>query len=355
MIPSHTILSILKWVFRSIMSLVKKSDAKKRVVESGDETTLDVDIDQVDTPHTSMHSQQPTERLVAVGPYASVCDIVKSGYNRLVMCRAFDPERDIKTSEYILNPSVDGWNVVEATCLLAAHRLGALSAKTMASSVEHRVVLCACFCIVCKNAVDHEAFPPLRQSIYRETPLAFVYHIIFQQLVTTWSRSELDVTWLQRRVESAEGCIIVRENLYRLLNDTPTMRFEVDAFKRLRDSTGKTDLPTLSILRNVVSFYVLTALACADAELNGLVMARPTADLVGALACIAVHTIDVCEATGGPVLAVPDSIKNWVDSSKIAMRILDFALELSARDTAPRETSYPFDFDTITRVRTRMV
>jgi len=344
-------MNIFRWVFQSIIELINTLRAKTGMHYN--ETIRAVDIEQVDT--SSIRLNPSTEPPVVAGPYTSLCDIVKQGYSRIVMHRVFTPEFDRESSAYILNPTVDGWNVIESTCLLAAHRLGVVTSNTIASSVDHRIVLCASFCIVCKNAVDHEAFPTLIQSIYEKTPLAIIYHIFFQKIVRPWSRPELDVWWVQKRIEAAEGYILVHESPYRYFNDSPTIRFEMETYKRLLESNKNIDIMSLSILRNIASFYVYTALSSADADLNSLAMATPTPAFVSALACVAVKTVDVCEITGGPVLNVPDSIIGWGNTSPLAMRLVDAALQASARDPTPPAAAYPFDFETITHVRTLLI
>jgi len=352
------IVDIVKLVSDAAMTMLHKL-CGNALVEAPDTETRCVDIERAETSPTttppvvaiqSIVSIPPAKRhCMAAGANGSLCKLVKEAYRRLVMRRIFYPRGD-HTSQHIQNPFVDGYNVVESTCVLVANGLGAVSNDQMTHCIKDRIMICACLCIVCKNAVDHEGFPGLRNGQFRRTPLAVVYHTLFEVLIQHFSRVELDVEWLQQNVESAEGAILTGNGIFRVLNDTPTMRFEIDALERLLAGSKEDTVRTLSILRNIVSFYVYMMLVCADVQLNELVTARPTDALIDALASIAIRTIAVCEDAGGPVIWSPPSLNSWCQPSAISARILDAALARAMCEESDA-MSYPFDAATMKRVR----
>ena len=279
------------------------------------------------------------------GPHAGLCAVVWDGYQRLIARRLYSPhtEKVSETTHTVRNHVFDGWNVVESTCLLAAHCLGPNTTKSaLKVLVDHRLMLCACLCIACKNELDNDAFPVLRNTLYRHTPLAVVYHLLFERLVNPWDDNELDARWLQGRLEAAEGVVIARigDRLFWLLNDTPTLRVELDVLAAMQreESTnrGSTELAiemTTSVMRSVASFYVHLAFSGYDRVLCERLMTRPDDVLVRALAIIAVLSIKQCCSSQDEYHTwVPPSLCDWLglcdlrDAQALALRIVPVVL-----------------------------
>mgnify|MGYP006101323323 CR=1 FL=1 len=289
--PSHCIVRAMIDIVKGFCGIGGNS---RSVVDA---TPCDVKL-EADTPAVSAYPV--CESMLKTGPYADVLGVTNAGYRRLVSRRVFYPRVVSCEGSSLYTPSVDGWNVVESACLLFFNAVGPITNDTLIEQMEARLVLCACVCIACKNALDHDAFPQLRATQYRHTPLAVVYHTVFERVVPAWNGLEMDALSMQRSIEEAEGHVIKQADneLFRLLNDTPTLRFEADVLDMTADEwwlDGFGRGKSVCLLRNIVSFYVYQTLISADEEVRTIAAMRPTVESTRAFAVIAVESL-LCSA-----------------------------------------------------------
>lgn len=276
------------------------------------------------------------------GPYADVFSIVRVGYRRLLLRNVFDPR--VARGSALDSPLVDGWNVVETVCLLLVRVAPMIDREVLCHKMDLRLLLCACVCIACKNALDWDAFSPLGATQYRKTPLAVVYHTIFERLVWDWNDLEMHARALQQNIEEFEYYVIAKAgcDLFRILNDTPTLRFEYCVLCAVGDRMDAESEALACRLRNVVSFYVYNVLNGTDEVLFELVTAPQTAEVTNALALAAIETVfDACRPQWCARLATHSA-----ESVRLALRFVGIALRPWQEPKAPP----PFDHETVTRV-----
>ena len=181
-----------------------------------------------------------------VGTYSSIF----SGYESLVMRSVFFPRWGLKLTKnasscaftttkridaMTAHPAFDAWNVVESVCKMMAVVVLPSFPKPL-ESVTGRLMMCACMSVCCKNAVEQFAFPLLDGTEFRKSPLAVVYHIMFEPIIESWSAYELDPAWVHSRIERAEADVIERLDgkLFHVLNNGPVSCFEME-LERLLD------------------------------------------------------------------------------------------------------------------------
>ena len=282
------------------------------------------------------------ESMLKTGPDADVLSVTRAGYRRLVSRRVFYPLVVSCEGSSLYAPSVDGWNVVESACLLFFHAVGPLTRDTLIEQMDARLLLCACVCIACKNALDHDAFPQLRATQYRHAPLAVVYHTIFTRVVPAWNGLEMDALSMQRSIEEAERHVIKQADneLFRLLNDTPTIRFEADVLDMMADEgwlDGFMRAKSVCLLRNIVSFYVYQTLASADEEVRTIAALRPTVESTRAFAGIAVETL-LCYAKARgepPAVCIPTPLARLATQTPAGVHLLSIRIVENAINVLP--------------------
>lgn len=325
------------------------------------EVKVDTNAEMDDSYHIPSTPSAPAclvcESKPETGHYADVLSVTSAGYGRLVSSRVFYPFVASHTSSSLYIPSVDGWNVVESACLLFLQTIGPVTKYTIIEKMDTRLVLCACVCIACKNALDSDAFPKLRDTLYRHTPLAVVYHTIFECVVTDWNDLEMDAQYMQKSIEEAEGRVIkqTKDELFRLLNDTHTLRFEADVF-HITTGDGCLDVDCrfetlVCRMRNVVSFYVYHALISSDEEVRTIAAMRPSVESTRAFAEIAVESM-LCDASVRddtytaciPIPLVRLAMKPPVGSHRLSIRIVEAAIR--ARPVVKKD-EHQFDHDTM--------
>lgn len=307
-------------------------------------------------PPPSVPAYPVCESMPETGPYADVLGVTRSGYRRLVSRRVFHPLVASCAGSSLYTPSVDGWNVVESACLLFFRAVGPMTKDTLIEQMDARLVLCACVCIACKNALDQDAFPQLRVTQYRHTPLAVVYHTVFERVVPAWSGLEMDALSMQRSIEKAEGHVIKQADteLFRLLNDTPTLRFEADILDMAADEwwlDGYRHGKSVCLLRNVVSFYVYQTLISADEEVRTIGAMRPTAESTRAFAVIAVESL-LCSANARdepPTVWIPTPLAGLAAQTPEGSHLLSIRIVENAIKVRPvvEKDEQPFDHDTM--------
>jgi hypothetical protein len=258
------------------------------------------------------------------------------------------------TNSSLYTPLVDGWNVVESASLMFLHVFGAITKDELIDQLSARLMLCACVSVACKNAADTDAFPLLRATHYQYTPLSVVYLTLFERIVPNWSGQENDAMSMQRRIEEAEGYVIKRADneLFRLLNDTPTLRFEAEIFDIMPNDgclDGQNSSDFFCLLRNFVSFYVFQTLMSSETEVRTIATRRPTTETTHAFAVIAVESL-LCDLKARDVpTSIPAPLTRLATETPkssyiLSILIVENAIKVRANSKKDKQ---PFDSDTM--------
>ena len=234
----------------------------------------------------------------------------------------------------------DETNTVEVALMLAL-RIVEVPEAGLGSDMPQRLLLCACLTLACKAPLDSPAFGRLAVTQYRHAPLALVYHHMFNAVVT-WSDRERRLEWLQRQLEIVEGWILTTAsvNLFATLNNSPTEVFTVVAMDALNPTErhDSENLRGVHAMRNVVAFYVFSALSGHDDDMRRRIGEQPFEhDLQLALRCLAVLSVIICnENRLAPHFKIARSLASWASDSNLSAIAHAIQLIRIAKDVRDR-------------------
>jgi hypothetical protein len=193
--------------------------------------------------------------------------------------------------------------------------------------------------ISCKNSVEQFAFPILEVTEYRRTPLSVVYHILFQDVVGSWSDHEMNASWLQSRIEVAEGNIVEQAGyrLFRVLNNGPVSCFEEEIGSVLGRAAFKcNDIEELVVIhRNVAAFCVQCVLCGYSDDLRSMILDEcSSVTVIYALASISSECVNHAYKRGklsfpSPPKLVAHTHRHGQACRKLATEIMEVCVTMS--------------------------
>ena len=295
----------------------------------------------------------PTEGKVLATSFHTLIRIVATGYARLVEDNVFDYwSGAVKVPVALMNPSFDGWNVVQTTTLVL-RKVSKTHELLPLATIESRAMLCAALVFACKSALDFDAFPALGKTQYKKTPLSVIYHLMFEPFVQQWLHDEMKAVLLQKLVECGERMILLAlgNDSFRVLNVGPTVRFEHALHKLLCDSLD--DLPLevtdfvdlehfMVLLRNTAALHVLNILKSNDEALMVIfadcVLHDDYVDALLLIACLSMEAVTHDCASLARALRLRHAMLATVRVRTSALRLLQISLsELQGFEDTSRD------------------
>lgn len=218
-----------------------------------------------------------------------VFNCLVSGYSRLLSRGILTMNNDGQT-EPLLAEHSDGWNAIESAAFLSNELLKLDGWQNHPlESTPGRVIICACLSLSIKNSLDCYAFSSLKESVFWDTPIAVVYHVIFENPLTSWDKIEASSYYLEQALEQAEGRVLTiafrRFDLFRLLNSTPTSELESALLSFIGLEEFNESKTVILILRNRCNELVLNVLCSDSNEMRAVVLSQPS-KLTRALAMV---------------------------------------------------------------------